>query len=377
MENNILARKCIYLFCQVVDNFGDAGVAWRLSRILATEMGCSVVLLIDDLRPLAMLCPQVKMGLSEQWVDGVHLLVWNQQTDFRLPEKPDCVLELFACTLPENMQQMIAKQDALWLNWEYLTAESWALELHGLPSLQANGAQKYIYFMGFDAHSGGLLREQNYREQQAIFSGSLKAQYAFRHRLALPEKSNRKILLIFSYPSDIYPKWLSAMAAVATEPWEVWLAGGNQTWAREMAEHHDVIFREIPFVPQADFDHLLALCDLAVVRGEDSFVRAQYATLPFFWHIYPQEEHAHWHKLSAFWQHFPFANASLAQAHQALSWELNGGVPLSEQARQSHWQTLLEGLPEWQKSLQEWQKYLFSQPSACEKLAYFWQKRLK
>jgi uncharacterized repeat protein (TIGR03837 family) len=36
------------------------------------------------------------------------------------------------------------------------------------------------------------------------------------------------------------------------------------------------------------------------VRGEDSFVRAQWAARPFVWHIYPQDEGAHWVKLSAF-----------------------------------------------------------------------------
>lgn len=34
--------------------------------------------------------------------------------------------------------------------------------------------------------------------------------------------------------------------------------------------------------------------------GEDSFVRAQWATRPFIWHIYPQENNAHQIKLDAF-----------------------------------------------------------------------------
>ena len=44
---------------------------------------------------------------------------------------------------------------------------------------------------------------------------------------------------------------------------------------------------KIPFVPQQDFDKLLHLADCVVIRGEDSFVRAQLAGKPFFWHIYP------------------------------------------------------------------------------------------
>ena len=37
------------IFCKVVDNFGDAGVTWRLARQLAGEHGLKVRLWIDDL----------------------------------------------------------------------------------------------------------------------------------------------------------------------------------------------------------------------------------------------------------------------------------------------------------------------------------------
>jgi uncharacterized repeat protein (TIGR03837 family) len=36
------------------------------------------------------------------------------------------------------------------------------------------------------------------------------------------------------------------------------------------------------------------------VRGEDSFVRAQWAARPFVWNIYPTDDGAHWVKMSAF-----------------------------------------------------------------------------
>ena len=56
----------------------------------------------------------------------------------------------------------------------------------------------------------------------------------------------------------------------------------------------------LPFLPQPDYDRLLAACDLNFVRGEDSFVRAQWAAQPFVWHIYQQDEDAHLPKLAAF-----------------------------------------------------------------------------
>jgi uncharacterized repeat protein (TIGR03837 family) len=53
-------------------------------------------------------------------------------------------------------------------------------------------------------------------------------------------------------------------------------------------------------VGQEDYDRLLWCCDFNVVRGEDSFVRAQWAGRPLIWHIYEQDDDAHWAKLDAF-----------------------------------------------------------------------------
>jgi uncharacterized repeat protein (TIGR03837 family) len=56
----------------------------------------------------------------------------------------------------------------------------------------------------------------------------------------------------------------------------------------------------LPPLTQIDFDHLLWASDVNLVRGEDSFVRAQFAGKPFLWQIYPQSDGAHKVKLEAF-----------------------------------------------------------------------------
>ena len=58
----------------------------------------------------------------------------------------------------------------------------------------------------------------------------------------------------------------------------------------------------LPFMSQLDFDHLLWACDINFVRGEDSLVRAIWASKPFVWQIYPQDDGAHAPKLEAFMQ---------------------------------------------------------------------------
>ena len=46
------ARPQWEIFCQVVDNFGDIGVCWRLARDLALRTGTAVRLWSDDERAL-------------------------------------------------------------------------------------------------------------------------------------------------------------------------------------------------------------------------------------------------------------------------------------------------------------------------------------
>jgi uncharacterized repeat protein (TIGR03837 family) len=76
--------------------------------------------------------------------------------------------------------------------------------------------------------------------------------------------------------------------------------------------------RVLPFVPQPDYDKLLWACDFNFVRGEDSWVRAQWAGRPFIWHIYPQDENLHHVKLRSFLARYSPDIDSLNQF--ALSW---------------------------------------------------------
>jgi uncharacterized repeat protein (TIGR03837 family) len=81
----------------------------------------------------------------------------------------------------------------------------------------------------------------------------------------------------------------------------------------------------IPFVPQQDYDKLLWSCDLNFVRGEDSFVRAQWAQKALIWHIYPQDENLHHKKLRAFLErHTPSSAASQAFS---LAWNDASSTP--------------------------------------------------
>jgi uncharacterized repeat protein (TIGR03837 family) len=89
---------------------------------------------------------------------------------------------------------------------------------------------------------------------------------------------------------------------------------GAEAHAGAVATRGALTVRVLPFVPQPDYDRLLWACDLNFVRGEDSWVRAQWAGRPFVWHIYPQDENLHHKKLRAFLQKlaFPTSRACIA-----------------------------------------------------------------
>ena len=89
---------------------------------------------------------------------------------------------------------------------------------------------------------------------------------------------------------------------------------------------------------QQGFDRLLWSCDFNIVRGEDSFLRAQWAAKPFIWHIYPQEDDYHLIKLGAFIQLY----CDNLPPDIADTWsKLNVGFNQGEQsAVKTHWQNL-------------------------------------
>lgn len=373
-----------WVFVRVIDNYGDAGVGWRLSCLLAEYLHMHVRLWIDDTDALNKLVPapekQARITI-EAWQGDAMM-----QQQLSAAADPVLVIETFGCELPPQVLERIRQCRPLWLNWEYLTAEDWAVGLHAMSSLQPNGLEKYFWFMGIDADSGGLLREPDYLAEREKFRQQPKLQHAFRQEYGLPLQHTGQLWLVFAYTSGQWAQWM-AMWQQADTPVTLWLAGGQVIESLRAAkliapeelqqegdicELGNVTLVRIPFVPQAAFDRLLWLADAAIVRGEDSFVRALWAGLPFFWHIYRQDDDVHLQKLHSFWfkamQGWP---AELRQAFTVLSDDLNGAGAVSSLKREQAWQYLCAHWQSWVKSAAAWSEMLHGQDNALEKLARF------
>ena len=113
------------IFCQVVDNYGDIGVCWRLARQLATEHQFSVRLWLDDLASLHRICPDIDLHADVQHYASVEVRQWSKPFPDVIPL--NVVIEAFGCELPENYLTAMtqAGRKPVWINLEYLSAEHW------------------------------------------------------------------------------------------------------------------------------------------------------------------------------------------------------------------------------------------------------------
>lgn len=303
------------IFCAVVDNYGDIGVTWRLARQLHREYGLAVRLWVDDLSALARLWPETDCRRDAQVLDGVEVRAWRPA--FPSVEPGDVVIEAFACPLPPSFVEAMAAcgRRVLWLNLDYLSAESWVAGCHGLPSLQANGLQKYFFFPGFFEGTGGLIREAGLIEKRLAFQADPSARQAFLGCFDVAPAPGDRLVSLFAYENPAVPGWLEALSREARPTWLLVpegrvlgdVARGVGRMALGAGEHVRVgslTVVVLPFLHQDDYDRLLWSCDFNAVRGEDSFVRAQWAGRPFVWHIYPQAENAHEDKLWAFFERY-------------------------------------------------------------------------
>ena len=125
------------VFCRVIDNHGDLGVAWRLCSQLA-QRGQRVRLWVDDPSALGWMAP----GAVQGQVPGVRIIPWRQTTGddgnemTAQPEgitRSDIWVETFGCDIDphfiatqrhftlDSIQKGI--KNPVWINLEYLSAE--------------------------------------------------------------------------------------------------------------------------------------------------------------------------------------------------------------------------------------------------------------
>ncbi|MGH8795667.1 MAG: elongation factor P maturation arginine rhamnosyltransferase EarP [Caldimonas sp.] len=351
------------LFCRVVDNLGDIGFCWRLAAELAAR-GEQVRLWLDEPAPLAWMAPggapNVTIG---RWAEVCGAVPHG-----------DIAIETFGCGLPEPCIAWMAQQTRppLWIDLEYLSAEPYVERSHGLPSPRTVGAGRgltmWFYYPGFSKATGGLLREADLAERQRRYSRSDWLR-SIGVDSAAALRGDTRIVSLFCYDNPALPALLDTLASAPT----LLLATAGRAAQQALRELGPSLERGalkahvLPRLSQLDYDHLLWASDLNFVRGEDSFVRAQWAGAPFVWQIYPQHDRAHVAKLEAFLDLF-LQGAAPALAREVrrlfMAWNGVGARP---------------ALPDpqaWYRHCAVWRTELCAQTDLCTRLLAYAGARL-
>ncbi len=366
------SRPAIDIVCRVVDYYGDAGIGWRLAAGLALEHGFETCLWIDRPDMVAAMAPAGAPHVEVRHLDDF-------ESGYRAR---DVLLTTFDSRTSEPARARIraAGDRCLRVHFEYLSAEGWIDDCHGLPSLKADGSREWLFMPGFTAASGGLIRERGLAALRTGFDAA--SQDAFLARFGAAGQPGRRVSL-FCYPQAPADDWFATLAA-APEPTLLFAAhgvapasvarffGADPAPGRLLRQGALGLLR-MPFMPQSDYDRLLLACDLNFVRGEDSWIRAHWARRPFVWQPYIQADGAHLDKLDAFLAGAlrgapPTTTQGLRDF--AHAWSGDGSVAAT-------WPAFLAALPAIGQQLSGYVDGLEAQSDCCSRLAALIRDRLE
>lgn len=367
------------IYCRVIDNFGDAGIAWRLARTLVTEKNWQVTLIIDDIDTLSKIVPEIDSTQRIQSVCGLTVERWDEiHESASFCTVSDVTIEAFSCFLPQALEAAIAregeKRPISVIALDYLTAEAYAESSHGLVSPHPRyGYRKHFFFPGFTDKTGGLIREANLEKRHEAFFASNARESLLKSIGADPDAPFS--LFFFTYPTIAVARFAQELAA-DRRPLQIIAAPGEasarlRTQLQQLNAPH-ITFIQAPMFAQAEFDRILLASDVVLVRGEDSTVRAQLSGTPLLWTLYPQSEDTHLVKLQAFSQLYCGAlSAQAASVWSRLSAGLNGSdLP------QGCWKAYRDEIGALRQGAQNWKKYLFSSSSLTDRLCAMVQAQL-
>jgi len=352
----------IDIFCHLIDNFGDVGVAYRFAKeFKAARPECRVRAFFDNLHALREIANEIDPDEVIQEHDSiVYLKSWalnKAQADSL--GAADVMVEMFACEIPEPFMEMAYDNSKLIINLEYLSAEDWVEGYHLKESLLGRGSvRKFFFVPGFREPTGGLIINSRLREtlesgsldRFAVLNGILNQYGPNRRKMKIIPEDNLMIGTIFTYErgfdtllSDLIDFGRETLLLVFGEKSQrgmsstlgrlgVDVGGGDggvtkdkRRYQRRVCKNIQLIY--MPFVSQHTYDTLLCCTDFNIVRGEDSLARAVLSGKPFIWNAYIQDDNYQHVKVAALLntlrQYFSNAAADVFAAYSDLMMKFN------------------------------------------------------
>ena len=291
----------IDIFCQVIDNYGDVGVAYRLAR------------------EFKRVYPNKKLRFVINKTEELNLIRKSEDIEIilykdisKIENSADLIIESFGCEIPKKYMHKALKNSKLIINLEYFSAEKWVDDFHLQESFLGGNLKKYFFIPGLSEKSGGILLDNEFLERKKKVEANKEY---YLKKFGIKEKYDL-IGSVFSYEKN-FGSLIEELKKLGKKIILLMLSEKTQ---KNFIKYFDngnnydkIKFVKLPFFSYDKYEELLALCDFNLVRGEDSFVRALLLGKPFLWHIYPQDENTHIKKLESFLEKYCSNNKELKQ----------------------------------------------------------------
>lgn len=330
----------ITILCKVVDNFGDIGFVYRLSKNLRKiNSHYKIRLVVNDLRAFQKIAPEIKSNLAKQNFRGIKIFDSNAEeickTEFS-KNPPRMILECFQCGRPKWLDEILFAENSVQsqfhsqekicdkkiggnfvcdkdksngekkfqiINIDYLTAEDYAEEFHCLKSATRSMFVKKVNFMpGFTAKTGGLILDEPFISNFANIA-NLRENFSKKNckKISQSRDASSQKILIFSYRKNFSPiiRAFSKICDKSLSKIKIFLSQGAgkksflEVYRKFCVSREfnlsQIRLDELEFLSQENWDEMLLRMDVLFVRGEDSLARACLCGKPFVWNAYPQK----------------------------------------------------------------------------------------
>ena len=340
----------IDIFCEVIDNYGDVGVAYRLAREFKR---------IYPNKQLRFIISKTEELDLIKKAEDITIIAYKNIDKIETPA--DLVIETFACNIPETYMNKALKTSKLIINLEYFSSENWVDDFHLQESFLGGNLKKYFFIPGLSEKSGGIILDKEFLDRKNKVQEN-KEYYLKQFNI---NENYDLIISVFSYEKN-FDNFLETLQKLDKKVLLLLLSEKTQKNFIKYFDNNNYYDKikavKLPFFTYDKYEELLALCDINLVRGEDSFVRALLLAKPFLWHIYPQDENAHIIKLESFLEKYCPNNKELKETF--INYNIN----------KDDFSYFFENLDEIKKYNEKYTDYLIENCNLMNKLINFIEK---
>lgn len=305
--------KTLDIFCEIIDNYGDIGVVYRVAKELKKRFENDVKVRVFLNRKdefLKINSEAENTGFQE--LDQISYITFDYlKENISDIETSDVIIEAFGCTIPQEYMEKAYNNSTLLINLEYLSAEDWIEDFHLQSSPLGKGKLKKIFFMpGFTEKSGGVIADSGYLDTVKNVNEN-RDFYKKKYLGEIENLENSITGTVFSYEKNFEPLFrdlknlnrevvLLALGEKTQESMKKFFEKNSVELFGNQAKYGKIKVIFYRFLNQEEYEELINVTDFNFVRGEDSFIRAVLSDKPYLWHIYCQDEFAHMDKLNEF-----------------------------------------------------------------------------